>query len=1277
MVHFVLSNSFVSFAGFTFRQATAIGGPAKWVLSVCAEMKGVVIDLDQRIGKLAKMLVNTFSIFGEDEDDGTSLFDEHRELDSDEEKIEGAAEFANLRVEERIPWMENKMHERSRAVFDLVSRGASQKKLEAETQKLRQLELIRFKEFRRTMVEKWQKRGQASTPRSHQRPRRDSILSTKAKEVVSNVTGKHARPANTPQPVVEEIRDLETVNFNVTVKVSIDSGNCTLRTAKQEGAVPMTFGGKIGETLAAVNRGTRDIKAMFEQPNMTTTTFSIPSLEIKANHVSDQTDAMAKATADRFQSYASQGRANSSREAMEETRAENAKMKVGEEPKPKGAPRTTNSPSAFSPMRKVTPQKAPKRGCFYLFIGLSSMPTETVVTPHLATYLEQVLEPLPPSSVFRSSQADPENEQSRANSPVSHDNNIVAMDTAALPMDVMFYLDVQSSTIRFDGKKPSASGRSQSAVDCLLTLPRLTVELTTRRTDEDGYVGGMDISGQFKGFLLSIYSPHQDPTAAGALKLSLDTLLFVISRSKNSSSEADNRVRFVLTSQIGKASFEYDMRRLGELIQFPKPWYRAAIARRVFFGDQSAPRHRDDNSDTATARSHFHSAQAASKKDTTTNSASNTSVATHIPKPWYASVLVAVQWKEFDVFAQMSNTMGKTTWKARKGRLSGNAKLNSKLERDINVKFKLGSSELRAREGAISGDICFNTLVLSASHTLYADVAKPPKNEGKFDLRWISATVEWMSRRVFLAKWTQPSLVASDYHLAEKNSEKKRLAALGVNVRSSWDDLQVVIMRTTIDDLKSIVLKLTTFFQEQLKNSRIMWGIMDTSLKKPPIREQPSMPKTNLWEKIIDYVSEMQLREQLMGLMEKDGIAVGGNVDLNAGKISLVLMQGDMNSNCWAVFHLREAGIAFSPQARLSYMNEEYDHLGILLTQKFILRLGKEKKDRVENMANVCRVQTRHNLSRQQASIDSVLEYLISDVLKVTGLHVNPEHDADILQEVAAKNLRADPKAMSSATSLRTAAGTPPLPLPKDHKGLVTSKSAHSVLELFQFPALEAVMTSRQLNGVDEGEGYAEIMKSVMEVYSTFVCDFHDEVAIETDFNAQVSFLPELLKSYLNEPRLTGSTTSSSCESLTAKETSSDPRVFICEKWIVEPKMRFIDRIKWKPPVVDEILRKLQIFDHRNTIPKVIQRAVLDPLDTVLAGAVIAALHLVDTQHTIAAFKRSRAPEAPSSNEGQPEASAPSMALPALRPLSLSMTPSAAERTKHQRARSDGRKFQH
>ena len=38
---------------------------------------------------------------------------------------------------------------------------------------------------------------------------------------------------------------------------------------------------------------------------------------------------------------------------------------------------------------------------------------------------------------------------------------------------------------------------------------------------------------------------------------------------------------------IGSAAFKYDMRRLSEILSFPKSWYRRNLARRLFLGDES------------------------------------------------------------------------------------------------------------------------------------------------------------------------------------------------------------------------------------------------------------------------------------------------------------------------------------------------------------------------------------------------------------------------------------------------------------------------------------------------------------------------------------------------------------------------------------------------------------------------------------------------------------------------------------------------------------------
>lgn len=63
-------------------------------------------------------------------------------------------------------------------------------------------------------------------------------------------------------------------------------------------------------------------------------------------------------------------------------------------------------------------------------------------------------------------------------------------------------------------------------------------------------------------------------------------------------------------------------------------------------------------------------------------------------------------------------------------------------------------------------------------------------------------------------------------------------------------------------------------------------------------------------------------------------------------------------------------------------------------------------------------------------------------------------------------------------------------------------------------------------------------------------------------------------------------------------------REFRCETWVCEPRIRFIDYMKWNPPAIDDILKKLQIFDHRLTIPKWTQRGFLDPCDLLMATIV-------------------------------------------------------------------------
>ncbi|VDO71023.1 unnamed protein product, partial [Onchocerca flexuosa] len=149
-----------------------------------------------------------------------------------------------------------------------------------------------------------------------------------------------------------------------------------------------------------------------------------------------------------------------------------------------------------------------RRPAFYLAIELASMPQESLITPHIADFLEQMFETIPESNINSSLNLSNIDQNEMINSDVS----IVEMDTSVIPLDVLFYLTVQSSTIRFEGQQ-----QRTAAADCLLKLPSLTLmastrphcEGTTNSSVADTAGSGIHVVATLSAFSLNIYSPHQ------------------------------------------------------------------------------------------------------------------------------------------------------------------------------------------------------------------------------------------------------------------------------------------------------------------------------------------------------------------------------------------------------------------------------------------------------------------------------------------------------------------------------------------------------------------------------------------------------------------------------------------------------------------------------------------------------------------------------------------------------------------------------------------------
>ncbi|KAL3998683.1 Fragile site-associated protein C-terminus family protein [Acanthocheilonema viteae] len=1094
---------------------------AKWTLSIKWQMCGMVIDLDQRIGKHASLLISTFSSLTSDiSEDWEELGNESSVVydgeDEQDAEIDATGELGSLaQPEERIQWLERKMHEQSVLVTDLMQCGASEPAIEKERRTLRKLESARFKQFRKSIIEKLKRNAvrqqkklmePKKSVRTHETKQMANIFSSEQSDGPSEMSSIAAKKNASLDLQLGGLRKTSergslsgrssesnamasTVDMNIDVQVGIESGSCTLRALGKEESTG----------LPSKRPSARDLRSKMAQTSepVAVTKFAIPSVDIRAYYTSLDTGQIHKQIPRHVQ-------------------------------------------ATFS--HKYGRSSQWRRPAFYLAIELASMPQESLITPHLADFLEQVFATIPENNVNSSLNLSNMNLNEMSDSDVS----IVEMDASVIPLDVLFHLTVQSSAIRFEGQQ-----QRTAAADCLLKLPSLTLMASTRphcegaigrvgSSGSDTGGGGIHVAATLSAFSLNIYSPHQRSTAQDALLLTLDHLSILASRSKNSRLESDNKVQFVLTANVGSANFNYDMRRLAELISFPKPWYRHTIVQRLFFGDHSVktPTY---NTETPLVMSHVSSRPLSNKVPSTQEVLKK--------KDWSAAIICGVEWKELNISAQMANTMGNTKLILREGVLHGYCQLNSKQDRSISINFGLESAVLSAYGGVISGEIAITSLHIACKNQTAA--LKPPRNCAKLELTEVQSRIEWMSRPIFIAKCEKPSVTFLDEWISLFDDAGEAVkASVAVNISCTWSDLQLIITKVTADDLIKIAQKLQSFFQEQLTNSRMVWGIRSSIVvdkASPEVDDKNfiNFTKYHHWQSVLDMLTHIQSRQKLLPMPKNsDGMTiVGGVLELSGQSLSLACMHGEMNASSWALFHMRQPTIIFEPEARYIFVNDSRD-VGVSVAQRLNIRLGDMAYQRgdTECMAIVCRVQqSRGSMVRQMSSVLACLHHVIGDVLM---------------------RLKYIPSNLNQ---------------PAAH---------HSVLQLFQFPALDAVLSTLQKQGIEADERLP-----APEVHSSFICEFHDSVNVQTDFSAQVSFLPELINTYMK----------TKTKEEKAVDVNRDFRRFICERWVVDPKICFIDRFKWNPPVIDEILRKLQIFDHRTTIPKALQRGLLDPCDAFLA----------------------------------------------------------------------------
>lgn len=775
------------------------------------------------------------------------------------------------------------------------------------------------------------------------------------------------------------------IDFELDVKVLINSGKCVLHTKESNdeklssfaNAVKThrrerSFGNDYGSPLPS-RRGKEKTKFKYApQTLIDLTVFHIPGLDVKLHY--------------------------QSKTLPEETSPKVSMLD------PFGLPMNT--------ARRMST----KRASLFAWLTLQSIPEETIISPHILEFLEQTLEPLPTSQFT---------------APTSYPVNLEMLEHnyvvySSFPVDVIVYFHMKPSTFRF-------SCLPVSRVECMLQLPSLDIIFSSKRQEENTSIdskdskvkaiGGLSVTGCLADFNVYIFHPYggsskkastlkesqpfsplTDSERKDSLSICVEFVKFHITRSRKLNFESNlprksidqrssrAKIRFNSIIDIGTASFKYDMRRLTEILAFPKAWYRRSIIRRLFLGDLSVHQTNlnDDDVETTTTlpneksplfltkqkmKLNLESELKGSGKSKTKYSSPEAAISPtgdHQYSSWETLVLFAINFTKLNVQMNMGNVMGNCLWLSKAFRSDGSLCIGSSGHKNLHIGLGLGSSSLESKGGIVGG-----TVELNSIHTHFHICEEPNyEPDHKFGIKFkaFECKLDYMGTSVLMMRISDFSAALKDEWKRSTNvySVPKRPLDIFIHGDLKWDQIQIMISRATTADILKMFYKLEDFFSQQFKSSKRVFTNLEPKLqqtdsmrrKQQQQRKKISSTDENIqvslearhhrhWQKPLKRAMGMSV-SSLKNPLPKSGIVLGGTMELHGQNISLACFHGiNFKSKSWALFSLREPCINFSTEAQQIDKTSEY-YINQTLT--FGLGLESQQMPQHHSMATIVRM---------------------------------------------------------------------------------------------------------------------------------------------------------------------------------------------------------------------------------------------------------------------------------------------------------------------------------
>lgn len=897
-----------------------------------------------------------------------------------------------------------------------------------------------------------------------------------------------------------------------------------------------------------------------------------------------------------------------------------------------------------------------------------------------------------------------------------------------------------STTIQLDNmgniKSKSPVPRRQSKI-------RPPVDSTVSQTA----VGGLSMTGCLADFSLYIFHPYGGGKKSGtsgkesretsplttserkdSLSLQVEFVKVNISRSRkinlshieSSASQKSNRnadsggavIRFSAICDIGSASFKYDMRRLTEILAFPKAWYRRSIARRMFLGDQSTGALYSDQEDSVETSSSsgtlspsasrsecfpFNSSHISTSNRLSTGttqiiegsiavaspiktevqlplqtidhpsndmklsdvgisscpsdisasdishptivsnirkhsrdhlwlnlgnfvensdyqstnklggsnisfseskeskSSQQSSTPLHIGRfgsTWETLVLFAVNLSKLSVHMNMGNVMGNTMWLTRDFKSQGRLSIGSTGHKNLYVSVGLEGSTLDSKGGIVGGTIELSQID-TCTH-FKEDFGQEPDHTVAIKLSALESRLDYMGTSVLMGRVSSLDITVRDeWRVCQSSNQDslsshptKRPALIYICSDLGWDQLQLIISKSTTPDLLKMYSKLEEFFSQQFHSSKRVFSSLQPRYQRYSIKSRSRRTKQTEegegrhhrhWQKVLKLASALHLNN-LPCPLPRMGTILGGTIDLHGNNISLACYNGvNFRSKAWAIFSMREPNISFATESQ-DIINEQ-DSMGTHIIQNLSFKLGSNFAETAHHtsMATVCRISRNVLFPPQFRTMHEWFHYTfatseLDDVQRFPLL----EHERN-----------------ESSSSDRRASICTKIP-----------EFNHSMEVIFKLPSLQLQLKTEHFQ-LAKGPSLTDPKPTVE---CSFVTEFDDHIFVAVDADA-FFFLHDLITAYIKEKDVNYGKQQSPDSDRKCKV--SDPtealqkdwRNYQCHTWHLEPTVRLLS---WggkgiEPYGVDYILQKLGFAHARVTIPKWMQRGCMDPLDKILS----------------------------------------------------------------------------